>query len=99
MGLIQVTARQLRQEAERIQQLNSQFKGQIALLETKEQNLGTMWEGRAKESFRGAFLRDKSQMEEFYQLIDKYIQALQLIAVKYEQAEQRNTEIASGRNY
>ena len=99
MGLIQVTAKQLRQEAERMEQLNNQFKSQIELLEAKEQNLGTMWEGQAKETFRSAFLRDKTQMEEFYQLIIKYIQTLLQIAVKYEQAEQRNMEIAASRNY
>ncbi len=97
MGIIQVTAGQLRQEAERIHQLNSQLKNQILLLEAKEQHLGTMWEGRAKDSFRGSFLRDKGHMEEFSQLIGRYVQALQQIAAKYEQAEQKNMEIAASK--
>lgn len=99
MGLIQVTAKQLRQEAERIQQLNQELKGQVAVLEAREQNLGTMWEGQAKDSFHRAFLQDKAQMEEFCQWILKYTQALQQIAAKYEQAEQRNVEIAASRTY
>lgn len=99
MGIIQVTAGQLRQEAERMGQLNNQFKNQILLLEAKEQNLGTMWEGQAKDTFRGAFLRDKGHMEEFCQLIGRYTQALHQIAAKYEQAERKNMEIAASRNY
>ncbi len=99
MGMIQVTAGQLRQEAERVHQLNSQMKSQISLLETKEQHLGTMWEGLAKDSFRSAFLRDKGHMEEFYHLIERYVQALLKIAAKYEQAEHKNMEIAASKAY
>ncbi|MDR2889442.1 MAG: WXG100 family type VII secretion target [Lachnospiraceae bacterium] len=99
MGMIQVTARQLRSEAEKIQQLNHRYKNQITVLAAKEQSLGAMWEGQAKESFRDAFLRDREQMEEFYRLIGKYVQALHQIATKYEQVEQRNVEIITSRNY
>lgn len=98
MGMIQVTAKQLRLEAEKLRQLNHRYKNQIVNLAAKEQSLGTMWEGQAKEGFRSAFLKDKNKMEEFYQLIGKYTQALEQIAAKYEQAEQRNMEIVVSRN-
>ena len=58
-----------------------------------------MWEGEARDTFHQAFTRDKQQMDVFHQLIAQYVQALLEIAARYEQAEARNREIASARNY
>ena len=58
-----------------------------------------MWEGQAKDAFHQAFLRDRQQMDAFILLIERYIQALLEIANRYEQAENRNREIAAARKY
>lgn len=99
MAFFQVTSSELRNRAGRISDLNSQFKLRAAQLGEQEAALCNMWEGQAKDSFHQAFLRDRQQMEAFEQLIGQYVQALMEIAGRYEQAEIRNREIASSRNY
>ena len=71
---------------------NQRIKAQLSQQETA---LCSMWEGQAKDTFHQAFIRDKQQMDIFYQLIAQYIQALLEIAERYERAEARNREIAA----
>ncbi len=99
MSFFQVTSSQLRSKAEKIMDLNNQFKGKAAQLGEQESSLCGMWEGAAKDAFHQAFLRDRQQMDVFHQLIGQYVQALLEIAARYEQAEARNREIAAARNY
>lgn len=99
MALIRVTAAQLRAKAEELTGLNNNLKTNVSELESCEQNLSSMWEGQAKDAFHQAFNNDKIQMTNFSTLIEKYVYTLQTIAVKYEQAENVNTETASTRNY
>ena len=99
MAFFQVTSSELRNKAARLQELNGQFKAKAAELGEKETSLCTMWEGEAKNIFHQAFMRDRQQMDAFYQLIGQYVQALLEIAARYEEAEARNREIASARKY
>lgn len=99
MAFFQVTSSELRNRAGRISDLNSQFKAKAAQLGEQEAALCSMWEGQAKDTFHQAFLRDRQQMDAFGGLISQYVQALLEIAARYEQAENRNREIASTRNY
>ena len=99
MAMIQVTALQVRNKAEEIQELNNHFKKQTQELQLQETSLGNMWEGQAKNAFHTAFMKDKDQMELFHNLLKQYVQALFQIATQYEQAEARNVELASSRNY
>ncbi len=99
MAFFQVTSSELRKRAGKISDLNSQFKSKAVQLSEQEAALCSMWEGQAKDSFHQAFLRDRQQMDAFGQLIAQYVQALLEIAVRYEEAEKRNREIASTRNY
>lgn len=99
MALIRVTAAQLKAGAEELAGLNNSLKNQVKELETFEQNLCTMWEGQTKEVFHKAFCSDRMQMDNFRVLIERYVETLLVIALKYEQAEARNTETASTRNY
>lgn len=99
MAMIQVTSARLRNAAENLQNLNSQFKNKEEALCEKEQSLSQMWEGEAKTAFHSAFVKDSQQMNAFYQLIGQYVQALLEIAARYEQAEARNAEIAAARSY
>lgn len=99
MAYFQVTSSELRSAAGRISDLNHQFKERAAQLGEQETALCNMWEGQAKDAFHQAFLRDRQQMDAFEQLIAGYVQALLEIAVRYEQAEERNREIAAARKY
>lgn len=99
MAYFQVTSSELRSAAGRISDLNNQFKAKAEQLGEQEAALCSMWEGQAKDAFHQAFLRDRQQMNVFEQLIASYVQALLEIAVRYEQAEARNREIAVARKY
>ena len=99
MALIQVTAAELTAKANELRSFNGQFKSQVGNLESQEAALASMWEGEAKTAFHTAFHNDKTQMDAFYDLIEKYCQALETIAQKYAQVEAQNTEIASNRSY
>lgn len=99
MAFFQVTSSELRNRAGKLSDLNSQFKARAVQLEEQEAALCSMWEGQAKDTFHQAFLRDRQQMDAFSQLIGQYVQALLEIAARYEQAEIKNREIASARNY
>lgn len=96
---IVVTASTLKSQAEELRQLNSTFKSTINELETTEGQLNSMWEGDANNAFHSAFTSDKTQMSNFYNAIEVYVDALLNIAAQYEQAESVNTETATVRNY
>lgn len=99
MAAFQVTSRELRAKAETLRNLNSQFKGQVGNLESQEGTLITMWEGEARNAFDRAFKNDKSQMDNFYNLIEQYCVALENIAAKYDMAEAQNLSTAQARSY
>lgn len=99
MSFYQVTSSELRSRAEEMRGLNNRFKAEEENLRGSEQNLKTMWEGEANETFHAAFLRDASKMDLFYETVNQYIEALLVIAQRYEMAERKNTEIARNRTY
>lgn len=99
MAYIQVTSSELRKQAGQLRELNVSYQTQVTSLESAEQSLKNMWEGQANNAFHTAFTKDKGQMDNFHGAIEQYIAALLAIAVKYEQAESRNTDTASKRVY
>ena len=98
MAEILVTASELKSKADELRSLNSNFKNQVSNLEGKEQELISMWEGETKNEFHKQFNLDKTQFDNFYQLIEKYCEALITIAAKYEQAEATNLSLAATRS-
>ncbi len=94
-----VTAAQLNAQAENLNDLNGRFKSEIEQLVSSEMSLNSMWDGEANDAFHVAFTTDKGKMDEFYNLILTYVQRLNIIASRYAQTEQTNTEIASNRTY
>lgn len=99
MSYFEVTSSEVRSKAGALGELNGQFKSRESDLENKEQSLCSMWEGEAKNAFHSAFMRDKSQMDTFSQLIDRYVETLMEIAQRYEEAERRAAELAMNRSY
>ena len=99
MSFFQVTSAELRNKADQLKGLNARFRSGVDTLQTTEQGLKSMWEGEANDTFHNAFTRDKGQMDQFHQVIERYIEALLVIAAKYEEAEKRNVATASTRSY
>ena len=99
MAEILVTSATVRSRADELGSLNGQIKSRVSDLVSQEGNLNNMWEGEANTAFHKAFGDDVQQMEKFSQEIEKYIQALQRIAVEYEKAEKMNVELGTTRSY
>lgn len=99
MSFFQVTSGELRKKADSLRGLNSRFKSGVDNLISTEQALKTMWEGEANDTFHSVFVKDKDQMDIFHEVIESFIEALFVIAARYEEAEKRNTATASTRTY
>lgn len=95
--LIRVTASQIRSTASQLRDYNVNFNNQVEKLQESETSLNSMWDGQANDAFHAAFNSDKEYMTKFYQLINKYCDALEQIAKEYETAENINTETATKR--
>lgn len=99
MALISVTFEQLKVKADELQKLNNDFKTSVSELEGIENELASMWEGMSRDTFHNAFNSDKSQMDNFYNVMEQYVQALLVSLAKYQQAESQNVETAATRTY
>jgi WXG100 family type VII secretion target len=99
MSFFQVTAAELRKKAEQLKGLNTRFKTGTDNLQETEQTLKSMWEGEANDTFHAAFMKDKGQMDTLHAVIEQFIEALLIIAAKYEAAENKNISIAATRSY
>ena len=99
MADFKVTTSVLRAQADELTDLNARFRSSVEKLVTSEASLNSMWDGEANDAFHAAFNTDKSKMDQFYNLIMQYIERLRTIALRYEQTEQANTEIATSRTY
>lgn len=94
---ITVTTSTLKSKANELKSLNSKLKSHINSLRSGESSLNSMWDGEANDAFHKAFTKDATQMDNFYNAIEKYVQALQEIAKKYDAAEQKNVGTATKR--
>ena len=99
MALIRVTASQVRSSANSLRELNQQFNSQVQNLQASEESLNGMWDGQANDAFHAAFMSDKEYMKQFYNLINKYCEALDSIATEYENAESINLDTATKRSF
>ncbi|MCR4813250.1 MAG: WXG100 family type VII secretion target [Lachnospiraceae bacterium] len=99
MALIRVTAEELKNRAEMLNEANANLKAKIQEFEAASQALAAQWEGEAKDAFVNAYTQDKAQMDNFSNVITDYYQKLSYIAQNYDAAERKNTDIATTRNY
>lgn len=97
MAEFQVTASTLKQKAEELKTMNGNFEKAVQDLVAAHQELNGMWEGDSKEAFDNAFNTDMGKMENFKLGIDEYYSRLLTIISQYEQAEQKNTNLANTR--
>lgn len=96
---ITVNTAQLRTKASDLRSQNAQFKAQVDSLNTQESSLNSMWDGDANDAFHAAFQKDITQMNNFYNAIEKYVSSLEEIAKQYDSTEQANQSIATARKY
>lgn len=99
MAEFNVTLEQLKSIAEQLDQKNQQFKSQADGLNETFAALNTMWEGDAKTDYQTEFQKDQAQMQNFYNNICCYINALNMIITAYQEAENKNIELAVTRIY
>lgn len=99
MSSFRVTTSSLTSQAEELTALNGQFKSAVEQLAATESSLRGMWEGEANDAFHAVFTTDKGKMDQFYNLIIQYIEKLNTIAMRYNQTEATNTQIATNRTY
>lgn len=99
MSEFSVTIDQLRVIKEQLSELNTQLNTQRNQLSETAATLNGMWEGEAKDRFSAEVARDQIQMQNFYNAVSQYVNVLEQIIAKYLEAEARNLETASTRNY
>lgn len=99
MGYFQVTSGELRQNAEELNELNKRFLLETENLMNCQVELKNDWTGEANDSFNREFLKDKSHLDSFHNIVGQYVQSLLTIADKYEEAENRNLSLAGSRTY
>ncbi len=98
MSFFQVTAAQLRSKAEELKGLNNRFRSSVESLGVTEQSLKSMWEGEANETFHRNFVKDQGRLNSFHSTIESFIEALYIIAAKYEEAEKKNIRTAGSQS-
>lgn len=99
MAQLMVTAQELRSKAAELRGKNNQVRTQLNTMVSNKTSVCSMWEGEAKDKFSQAFDRDKNQINNFIQTIEKYAAALEEAARQYELTERNNVNIASNRTY
>ena len=99
MALIRVTAEELKNRAEMLNQQNTGLKAKVEEFEAASQALAAQWEGEARDAFVNAYTQDKSQMDNFIRVLDEFYQALLRVCQNYSDAETKNIETATTRNY
>ena len=97
MAEFTVTSNQVKAKQGELQTLNNSYKSKIDELEQIVKGLDSMWEGDAHDAFHAAFEKDKVNLWNFYNAIEKYCQTLLVIAQNYEKAEEQNVQTASGK--
>ena len=98
MGTIRVTAAELRNRAEDLNESNYELKNVIEDFQQELDTLLMIWEGDACAAFKDAADKDKVQMENFTGVIDDFYKSLLIMARKYEAAERYNTDLANKRS-
>ncbi len=99
MAEFSVTVNRMYQQAEELAGLNRRFCAAVQDLRQTENALNRMWEGAARETFHCAFGQGCVQMDKFSETISSYTISLQEICRRYQEAERRNLELASGRSW
>ena len=97
--MTRVTSASLRQTAETLASYNQQLKGKAEEFTNSGNVLFSKWEGDSKQAEQQVFASDRAQIDNFVNLIQEYVAALNEIAAIYDKAESENLATASERKY
>ena len=98
MSFYQVSSRDLRTGKDELLSLNERLKTERETLIACEIGLKEMWVGEANESFHRLFVKNASQIEAFSVLIVRYCEVMEIIANRYDSAEQKNVSLSQSCN-
>lgn len=87
MSQTRISPAQVRTKAEELRNINAAFKSKTEALEASEGTLAMKWEGDSKRAFHESFLKDKANMDEFYNAIEQYCVTLENIAIRLDNAD------------
>jgi len=90
-----VNPQELLKQAQELQALNERFKTEVSTMTEKEEALSSMWEGEARNAFHNAYAADVQKFENFYNGINRFVEALSNSAQEYAKAEQAAQAAAS----
>ena len=97
MADIKVSTQQLRNVASQLSTMKSRLVNEASAMRTNQRTLTGQWDGPSNEAFDRAFNRNVSEFENFNNLVQDYINALNNYAAQYERMEQENQNIAATR--
>ena len=97
MADIKVSTQQLRNVASQLSTMKSRLVNEASTMRTHQRTLTSQWDGPSNEEFDRAFNRNVSEFENFNNLVQDYINALNNYADQYERMENQNKSIASTR--
>lgn len=95
MAQMVVSAREIANKKDSLMLLKGSLEKQITQLETLGNNLNSMWEGAAKESYVKGFKIDLAKMKLFLKALEEFINILTKIIQIYNMMEQKNIATAS----
>ena len=96
MSMFRVSSSELRQKAEQLEQMNTQFKSAVESLGNQEQSLAAMWEGEAQKAYASRFKALDGDMAQIQLKINEHVTDLNEMAETYKRAETFNTTNING---
>lgn len=97
MAEFQVTSSEVQSKSLELQNISKQMLQKIEELGQLEKTLAGMWEGEAHDAFHNTYVQDEQKMMLFVNTLEKYCVTLNDIAVKYNNSEAKNIQIAQSR--
>ena len=95
IGTIEIETRSLRQDRERIQEQAEGLREEMTRLLEVMEELTSMWEGSAKESFQKQFQADCDLIQEFLGEMNQYVQAMSYAEQEYDKCEAAVDELVA----
>ena len=99
MSRFVIEANEVMRTASMLAENNNQFRSRVEDLMNTAQELSSMWQGEANDTFNMALATDQERWGAFAALVDNYVETLREIVRYYQAAEAGNVEIASHRTY
>ncbi|MBQ9349090.1 MAG: WXG100 family type VII secretion target [Oscillibacter sp.] len=97
MAQFQVSTGKLSEEAAHLRRLKADLEQEIAKMRSGATSYLNMWEGEAKQAFVASVQKNMNLLQAFTNNMEKFANALTSNQATYEQAENRNKNIASSK--